>query len=335
MGVDVAGLGNALMDALVVLEDDALLGQLGLVRGTMHPVDHTRWMEIHDQVKHNGVVFASGGSCANTVAAVGRLGASAIYCGQVGEDQMGRLYGSLMEEACGKHALRFTREEATGKCLSIISKADAERTMVTDLGAAVALPSLGAFASDLSGAKIAHFTGYTLLDGPMRAVALDAMKIAHDSCQHVSLDAADPFVVAGIRDLLWEVLESYIDIVFLNADEAFKLTDMPAREAALHIHERANVGTVVVKMGSQGSVVFHEDQHYEIGIVEVDAIDTTGAGDAYAGGFLYGVANGWSADQCGRLASAVAAMTVAQIGAVVKDEVALRHAISRATMVTA
>src|SRR5688572_21140073 len=100
---DGAGLGNALMDALVVGDDDAVLVELGLTRGTMHPVDHAAWQAAYERIKHLHVTFDSGGSCANTVATVGRLGGKALYCGQVGDDQMGHLYASRITEACGGH----------------------------------------------------------------------------------------------------------------------------------------------------------------------------------------------------------------------------------------
>lgn len=327
---DVAGLGNALMDALVVLDDDALIDELGLIRGTMHPVEHDRWTEVYERVQTHGVVFDSGGSCANSVATVGRLGGNAVYAGQVGDDQMGRLYASLMEKACGTHRLRFTKSAPTGKCLSIIAKRDAERTMLTDLGAAVRLPELGDYRAELQRTKIGHFTGYTLLDGPMREVALDAVRTVSEAGGLVSLDVADPFVCKLIAPLLWEVLEAYTDIAFLNADEARALADCEDPiDAATIVHERARVRTVAVKLGSQGSMVVHDGERYRVPAYLVKAIDTTGAGDAYAGGFLYGMVNGFPIDRCARLGSATASLAVSQIGAVVKDMDALAEAIRR------
>lgn len=320
---DVAGLGNALIDALVVVQDDSLIDELGLVRGTMHPVDHERWQEVYERIRRNKVTFDSGGSCANAVATAGWLGARATYCGQVGDDQMGLMYAQRMTEACGGHHLRFTDRTATGKCLSIVSAKDAERTMLTDLGAAIALPDLGAYASVLRSARIAHFTGYTLLDGPMRQIAMEGMHTAHAAGARVSLDAADPFVVVATRDLLWTLLEQYVDIAFLNADEAKVLAEAEPEEAVHAIAERANVRTVVVKLGARGSLVRHEGELYRIDVVPVAAVDTTGAGDAYAGAFLYGLSQGFSPARCGRLASAVASRAVAQIGAVVKDRALL------------
>ncbi|NCG19419.1 MAG: hypothetical protein GWP91_10460, partial [Rhodobacterales bacterium] len=237
------------------------------------------------------------------------------------------MYAAKMDEACGKHALRFSATENTGKCLSIISASDAERTMLTDLGAAICLPELGDFTNVLGNSRVAHFTGYTLLPGPMQAVALQAIKHAHQNGVRVSIDAADPFVVSAIRDLLWEVFEIHADIVFLNADEARQLTKEDPENAIHTIAKRAALDTVVVKLGSQGSLVWHDGEVHKVGVHKVNAIDTTGAGDAYAGGFLFGLTRGWSAADCGELGSAVAALTVSQIGAVVKDHASLQAAI--------
>lgn len=327
---DVAGLGNAIMDALVVLEDDSLLEELGLHRGTMHPVDHARWQEVYEKVRLHKVTFDSGGSCANTIATAGRLGAATRYCGQVGDDQMGRMYASLIEQACGGHALTFTKGNATGKCLSIISAADAERTMLTDLGASIHLSQVGDFADVLSDTRIAHFTGYTLLGGPVKDTALSAMAHARASEALVSIDAADPFVVDQTREELWGVLCDTADIAFLNEVEATALAQLDDPiEAAAAIAEKTGLRYTIVKLGKKGSLVLHGGQTHRIPIARVDAKDTTGAGDAYAGGFLYGLSQGWEPERCGQLATRVAALTVAQIGAVVKDQAKLAEAIAQ------
>lgn len=320
MAWDVAGIGNALMDALVVVEDaPALLEELGLVRGTMTPVDHHAWQEAHDRLSHLGVVYESGGSCANTVATLGRLGARAIYRGQVGADDLGQLYTERMQDACGAHALHVFSDAATGKCLSIIDKADAERTMLTDLGAAVHLSDLGPFAETIKQSKVAHFTGYTLLDGPTQPMVTEAMRTARDARVKVSLDAADPFVVHAIRDRLWHMIDAFCDLVFLNAEEARALTDQVPEKAAAVVAKEARVETVVVKLGARGSIVWKDGHEHHIGIERVEAVDTTGAGDAYAAGYLYGEVQGWTPPRSGALAAAVAAQTVTRVGAVVND----------------
>jgi len=327
MGFEVAGVGNALMDALVVL-DDGLVEELGLVRGTMHPVDHARWQEVYEKVRRHKVTFDSGGSCSNALATVGFLGAKAIFTGLVGDDQIGHMYAARMSEACGGHALQFTKERATGKCLAIISSRDAERTMITDLGASTSLANLGEFAGVLRDTKVAHFEGYTLLGGPMKQTALEGLHIAHSAGAIVSLDASDPFVVRELRDTVWQLLEEYVSVVFLNTDEALGLTGLPPEQAVQVIADRTNVRTVVVKMGAKGSLVLENGELHEIGIRRVQAVDTTGAGDAYAAGFLYGLAKGWDPIERARLGASVAGLAVAQIGAVVKDREALAAAVN-------
>jgi len=331
---DVAGIGNALIDALVVADDAPLIAEFELNRGTMHLVDEARWREVYERIRTLDVMFDSGGSCANTVATVGRLGGRALFAGQVGDDQMGREYASHIEKACGGHALRFAPGEHTGKCLSIISSEDAERTMLTNLGASVTLPELGDFEDALRNTRVAHFTGYTLLDGPMRPLVCSAMETAAGSGALVSLDAADPFVVASHPELMWDLVRRWADVVFLNREEALALvggTDPVA--ACRKIADEGGVRTVVVKLGARGSVVSHDGELSHIDVYRVDAVDTTGAGDAYAGGYLYGMTQGYSPALAGRLASAVAGLAVAQIGAVVRDLdrlQAVRNEISRA-----
>ena len=330
MDWDVAGIGNALMDALVVLEDDGLLERLGVARGTMHLVDHARWTQVYEEVRTNGVVFDSGGSCANTVATIGRLGGRAVFYGQVGEDQMGQLYASHMERACGAHRIRSAAAAPTGKCLSIISARDAERTMLTDLGAATSLPEVGTFAEELKRAKIGHFEGYTLLGGSLRDVALQGIRVVREARGLVSLDASDPFVVGEIRDLLWDLLPDNVDVLFLNREETRALAGVDdPEEAARRIAARGQVRIVAVKLGSKGSIVVADGELHRVPVYPVKAVDTTGAGDAFAGGFLFGLARGWDPVRAGHLASRVAALAVGQVGAVVKDMPALEHAVAQ------
>lgn len=325
MTYDLAGVGNALMDALVVVQDDSVLGDLHLARGTTHMVEHDDWEKAYDCVRQLKVTFDSGGSCANTVATVGLLGGKAVFCGQVGDDQMGRMYGAKLDEACGGHALRTSDAFPTGKCLAIISEADAERTMVTDLGAAVSLHDLGDFDAVLRDAQIAHFEGYMLMDPVARQMVVSAMEQVRGAGGVVSLDVNDPFVINAITDVLRDIVRNHVDVVFLNEDEARALTGQDPRQAVHTVADELGVRTVVVKMGRAGSLVKHDGQVHTIGVRPVKAIDTTGAGDAYAGGFLYGMTCGWGPAQSGELASAVAALTVSQIGAVVKDRIALEQ----------
>ena len=323
---DVAGLGNALVDALVRIDDDAVLTELGLTRGQMHPVDHDAWQVAYKRIQEFGVEIQSGGSCANTMATLGLLGSPVRYCGQVGDDQMGALYTARIQEACGGHALRVTDAVATGKCLSIISPGDAERTMVTDLGAAVQLASLGDFTDIIRESRVLHLTAYLLLGDPMLSRAREAVAAAKEAGRIISLDVADPFVVHVAREPMEEFIREHADIVFLNSDEASALGGGAPEAALAHIGE--HVGTVVLKLGARGSLVKHDGKLYPALAYPTKAVDTTGAGDAYAAGFLYGYLRGWSPAKSAELAARVAALTVGQMGAVVRDAGALAGAVA-------
>jgi len=314
---DAVGLGNAIMDALVKLEDDTLLAELGLTRGQMHPVDHARWVEIFVKVRNLGIEFHSGGSCANTISTIGLCGAEVIYGGQVGADEFGSHYARSLTASCGRHALHVDMELPTGKCLSLISQKDGERTMLTDLGAAIHLGKLGALAEHVAHARLFHTTGYKFLGGAVRETAFSAVQVAEANNVPISFDVADPFVARTIRADVEALIKDHVDIAFLNREEAEIVTGKPEAEA---IAELAGwTDTVVVKLGGRGSVVLHKGERYDIPVFPTKAIDTTGAGDTYAGGFLYGWLRGLPPARCGELGSRLAALTVGQVGAVVRD----------------
>ena len=327
---DVVGVGNALVDALVRMEERELLGRLGIARGHSTPVDHARWQSVFHEIQVHGVSIRLGGSGANSIATLGYMGARTLFCGQVGDDQLGHLYAKSMEEACGGHALHWTRSANTGKCLSIISTVDAERTMLTDLGAAVALPTLGTFDEQIRAANVLHVEGYLLLGDPMLSRAQEAMAIAAQEEIIVSLDVSDPFVVTLTRDKMVPILEELVDVVFMNEEEARRLVpEAQSPEAALD-WVAARVDTAVLKLGGRGSMVAHKGQRVAVGVHPVTAVDTTGAGDCYAAGFLYGYVRGWDPARAADLAARVAALAVGQVGAVVQDREALARAIAAA-----
>jgi len=324
---DVVGLGNAIMDALVQLPSDDVLTELGYARGQMTPVDDAQWQAAHDHVAIHGVELASGGSCANTIAAMGLMGASVSYAGRVGEDSLGTAYTASLQDACGHHALQTSSTHKTGKCLSLIS-ADAERTMLTDLGASVTMEGLDPFDEEIRNAGILHVTGYLLLGEPMASRCMEAIAIANQEEICISIDVADPFVVGACKDVINHILEEFADVVFMNADEAHALLGCGPEEAAKRLSE--DVKHVIVKSGSSGSIVAHGGRIHRVGIHPTEAVDTTGAGDSYAAGYLYGLARGWDAARCGDLGARVASLSVGQVGAVCRDRDALLAAVAAA-----
>ena len=324
---EAVGLGNAIMDALVRVPDDSVITRFGFTRGQMTPVDDVRWQEVHEELKHLGIEMASGGSCANTIASMGLMGANVSYAGRVGDDALGRAYTESLASACGQHALQTTADHATGKCLSIIST-DAERTMLTDLGASVTMPGLDAFDEQIRAAGILHVTGYLLLGEPMASRCMEAIAIANQEEIQISIDLADPFVVDACREPILHILEEFANVVFLNADEAKALLGCGPEEAAKKLAE--DVEHVVVKTGASGSIVCHGGKLHRIGVHPTTALDTTGAGDAYAAGYLYGISRGWHPAKAGDLGSRVASLPVGQVGAVCRDQAALAAAVAAA-----
>ena len=322
---DVVGLGNALVDALVRIEDEAILSQLELTRGQMHPVDDERWQAVYDQLEGLGATLATGGSCANTIAALGMMGAKACFAGQVGDDRFGALYAQQMEECCGVHALQVSEAMATGKCLSIISAKDAERTMLTDLGAAVALSGLGGFEARLRSSRLLHLTGYLFLGGPMAETAWEAIRVAEAAGVPISLDVADPFVIGAVGDAIHKVLADHASIAFVNEEEARALTGLDAEPAAWELSKLLE--TTVVKTGRKGSIIIQNGELTRVGVHTVDALDTTGAGDAYAAGYLYGWLRDWDPALAGDLGARIASLVVAQVGAVCRQPDMLRAAV--------
>jgi len=328
MHLDVCGLGNALTDALVVLDDREVIARHGLKRGTMHLVSHQRWEEVYGEVKGGGVELHPGGSCANAVSTVALLGGNASFCGLVGEDELGNVYRGKLLETLGQTHLVSRPEVQTGKCLSLVSSQDAERTMLTDLGGTTALlPSDLPFEA-IENASWLHITGYLFTGGTVGDAAMEAMDRALHAGTRISLDVGDTFVIDHFRDAIANVIRRYADAVFLNEEEASRL--IGGGDAALALHEVGKwADTVVVKLGKRGSLIQHHGEIFPVEALSVAAVDTTGAGDAYAGGFLFGLTRGWPVQACGRLASAVAAMTVGQLGGVIRDRERLRDLLPR------
>jgi sugar/nucleoside kinase (ribokinase family) len=326
---DVFGLGNALIDALVVLDEQDILVRHGLSRGTMHLVDDPVWQAVYGEVSRADVILAPGGSCANTVSTVALLGGVATFCGLVGEDELGSTYGAGLGDVLGKHHLVRRRGSPTGKCLSLVSSTDAERTMLTDLGTSMALEPSEVPVTEVCDSRWFHVTGYLFTGGRMGDAAMGALAQAHAEGTKISFDLGDTFVVNHFGEAVDQVIDKYASVVFMNSEEGRALLGGDPEELLGQLLER--VDTVVLKLGAKGSLVARGEQRIRIQAPRVKAIDTTGAGDAYAGGFLYGLSKGWGLEACGRLASEVAALTVTQVGGVVRDPARLAAALASVT----
>ena len=192
----------------------------------MHLVNHSRWQEVYGEVNDGHVELHPGGSCANAVSTVALLGGNASFCGLVGQDDLGTVYGAKLKDVLGGNSHLVSRPDVqTGKCLSLISDADAERTMLTDLGGTTELLPADLPFEAIENASWLHITGYLFTGGTVGDAAMEAMDRALHAGTRVSLDVGDTFVIDHFRDTVEMVVRRYADAVFLN-EEAVSYTHL-------------------------------------------------------------------------------------------------------------
>jgi len=303
----VLGMGNALVDIMTRIDKDDFLVKLNLPKGSMQLVD----FETADSVMQASSKFeksmASGGSAANTVHGLAKLGVEAAFIGKVGEDEMGEFFKNDLKNS-GISSKLLSSKTRSGLAVALVSP-DAERTFATYLGAAVELS-----ASDLSnemfiGYDIFHIEGYLVQNHELIETAIKFAKAA--GCK-VSIDLASYNVVEDNLDFLKKIVEN-VDIVFANEEEAKAFTGMEPTNALHKIADKVHIA--VVKIGSKGSMVKTGGKIYTAGVIKANSIDTTGAGDLFASGFLYGMSKELPFDKCLEIGSIVAGNVIEVIGA--------------------
>jgi sugar/nucleoside kinase (ribokinase family) len=309
----VLGLGNALVDIMTQLDHDDYLPQFELPKGSMILVDARRSHKIYDETIHLQKTVRSGGSAANTIHGLANLGVETGFIGKIGTDEMGKVFHDDMVNA-GINAHLSQSHIETGRAVALISP-DTERTFATYLGAAIELNRNDLSMELFSQYDIFHIEGYIVQNHSLLEAAL---KLARETGLMISLDLASFNVVDQNRDFLEEMLKKYVDIVFANEEEARSLTGLEPEEA---LDQMAGMcEAAVVKIGREGSLARSGNLKVEIGVIPVNSIDTTGAGDLYASGFLYGMVQGYSLDQCGRIGAILAGKVIELIGPKIDEE---------------
>jgi sugar/nucleoside kinase (ribokinase family) len=309
--LDVYGIGNALVD-IQVRVDDGFLARERLVKGHMQLADPAQQAQVLAALQGHAQARSSGGSAANTVVGVAELGGRAAYCGKVGRDPLGAFYREDLQ-AVGVRFDGGVGVQPTGTSLVLITP-DAQRTMLTSLGASSLLDAADISSASLAGCKYLYVEGYLLAGEHTRRAALQAIATAKSLGAKVALSVSDPFVVSSAEQLLWDLIEGPVDLVFCNEMEAAALVgtdDMVECARTLHSHAER----VALTLGAKGSLLMHDGVLQPVEGVPVAAVDTTGAGDMYAAGILYGLTNGLSWPEAGRLASHAAARVVSTLGA--------------------
>ena len=306
----VIGVGSPIVDRLAQVSE-AFVAAIDGAKGGMELVDHDTLAGLIGRVDTE-VLRAPGGSAANTTYALAKLGLPAAFLGKIGDDEDGRYYLEAFGAAGGDCArFRRTVDRNTACCLSLVTP-DSERTMRTDLGAALLLDPAEIGPDDFAGCAHAHVEGYLLFNRPLTEAVLEAARRA--GCT-ISLDLGSFEVVRAAADVLPALLDEYVDAVFANEDEAraYLGGDDPA-QAVDALGERC--GTVAVKLGARGALLLRAGETARVDAVPADpVVDTTGAGDCWAAGFLYGWLHGWPLAACGRLGAVLGAETVRHLGA--------------------
>ena len=305
---DVIALGNAIVDILVKIDYNEL-EKLGLKSGAMNGIQE----HLSHYVASGDT--ASGGSAANTLSTFAALGGKCIFYGCVSDDSHGELFKKELEELGIKVNLA-KKEGVTGKALTFITP-DAERTFAVDIGVASKISKDHLLEEDIAMSKILHIESYLLLDAESRDSVLYAIELAKKHNVKVSFDLNDEFVIKGNFDLVKQIVKDSF-VVFMNEDEVKAFTGLEdARES---IKQFSN-SIVVVKLGSEGSLIQENGKIYEVPAFKVDAVDTTGAGDSYAAGILYGIVNNIPLVKAGRIGSYIASKVVQQVGARYKGDI--------------
>jgi sugar/nucleoside kinase (ribokinase family) len=309
----IIAVGNALVDIMTLLENDEFLNKFSLGKGSMQLVDNKLSSEILTAADGYKKQLASGGSSANTIHGIANLGGQAAYIGTIGEDEFGRFFKDDLENA-GITAFLYSREAETGRAIAMISP-DSERTFATFLGAAVEVSDEHIIPETIKEYDFIHLEGYLVLNKKMIE---KAMKTAKEHGLKVSIDMSSYNVVEQNRDYLEFLIRNYVDIVFANEEEAKSFTNSSPEEALDIIAEMTEIA--VVKLGKNGSIAKHNGKYYKIDPIISDCIDTTGAGDLFAAGFLYGLANDLPIDKCGKIGSLLASNVIEVIGAKISKE---------------
>jgi sugar/nucleoside kinase (ribokinase family) len=321
---DVVGIGNAMVD-VIAHTDESFLVRQRLTKGATTLIDSARAEALYSIMPP--AIEMSGGSAGNTMAAMASLGGRGAYIGKVSVDQLGHVFAHDMRAAGVTFDVVPAPDGAgTGRCLVFVTP-DAQRTMQTFLGAGAELQPEDVDGDLIAGAHVTYMEGY-LWDPPgAKQAFLKAARIAHDAGRKVSISLSDPFCVERHREEFLDLVEHHVDVLFANEHEIMSLYQARTFDEALQ-HVRGHVDIAALTRSAKGSVVVADSEIHVIDAEPVDeVVDTTGAGDLYAAGFLFGLTRGIGLADCGRIGSIAASEVISHYGA--RPEVSLADLVKR------
>jgi len=303
----VLGMGNALVDIMIRLESDDSLEKFSLPKGSMQLVSNKFMKKILEKSSYLTKYQSSGGSAANTIHGLAILGIKTAFIGKIGNDEFGNFFRTDLEKNNIEPNL-FLGETETGRAVALISP-DSERTFATFLGAAIELSGKDLTSSLFENYQYFHIEGYLMQNHDLIKKALH---LAKENNLLVSLDLASFNVIEENLDFLKSLINDYADIVFANEEEAKAFTGKKPEEALQIMAGKCKIA--VVKLGKNGSLIQQKDKIFRVGVIPVKSIDTTGAGDLYASGFLYGLIKGLSLQKCGETGSILSGKVIEVTG---------------------
>ena len=304
----ILGIGNALLDVLAVLPDDTLLKQLHLPLGSMQHVDMETGDRIWADLKKLGVKYVPGGSAANTITCTSIFGMPSGYIGKIGNDELGSLFRTTMEQY-GVQTRMLYGTKSTGRCMVLITGANAERTFANYMGATLEMGPEDLRPEYFEGWDYFHIEGYLVQN---QDLIRNAVLMAREAGCIISIDMASYNVVQSNIAFLHDLVDSCVDIVFANETEARAFTGKEPREALDELARSCRIA--VVKVGKDGSMVRCGDEYHYIDAWPATPVDATGAGDTYAAGFLYAHSLGMPLKASGEVGSILAAKVVEIVG---------------------
>lgn len=303
----ILGLGNALVDVLSKLDSDETLEKIGIQKGAMDMISREQMYVIRKYQANTETTQAPGGANCNTMRAIALLGGQSGFIGKVGDDNLGQFYEEALLKA-GVASYLIKTEGPSGACTVFISP-DGERTMGTFLGPAPTISPDEITEDVLRGYDCIHIEGYLIVN---EELVRETMKKAKRLGLKVALDLANYNIVNAYKGLLEEVIPQYVDILFANASEAEAFTGLPAQEAVKALEKQVHVA--LVTLGKDGSLIGSEGKFYHVDAEGGKPVDTTGAGDNFAAGFLYGQSVGASLVQSAQIGSMLSGYVIDVVG---------------------
>ncbi len=309
----ILGIGNALVDIMTPINDDDILKKFSLPKGSMQLVDESKSNTIKSETSYFQRILTPGGSVANTIHGLAMLGTEAGFIGSVGKDETGDVFENEMRKA-GVLTFLSRHESPTGTVVALVSD-DHERTFATHLGAAVKLEAKDLDHDVFKDFDILYIEGYLITDF---LLVEKTCRIAREQNMTIALDLASYNVVEEHLNEFKSIVKSYVDILFANEDEAGMFTGLGPQKALEKMSEDTLIS--VVKTGASGSLLRKGEETVIVKPLPVKCIDTTGAGDLYACGFLYGFAKNLGLEKCGILGSVMAGNVIETMGPKIPDE---------------